>query len=213
MAIKIPFKSGGDTVNRIMPSYISDIAGLSLKDGSGNIRLSNTTTFYTAVNRIFDDLIFDTASLTQVADTNEQTIVDISGQEGILTQVKSCPITAGGNTITIRVTADGVVYEFSEVLTNGANDILCLGDFSTLIAGTSVAHNFGQVGSFGYQTPASSRSLTMLSPRESMERGGVGIPFKESLKVTIQGSSNLVVGSTSNQCAVCWYKTKPQEFS
>jgi len=199
---------GAGSSGLIMPQYVATAALVKLKDGSGTAHASNATGFYTAVERTHTDASFDTATLSVVADTNEQTIVDTSGS-GVLTQIKSSTITAGAGTVTIRATIDGTVKTFTAVLTNGGADILCIGGYEAWVTITSVSLSNAGIGDVGYAALAG-QEICMLGPRQTIAKGGVGIAFSTSLKVTIQADSALDVGSATNKASVSWYTSKPE---
>lgn len=214
MSFNIPFKSGG--VQRFMSKIIAVASNLNIKTTSNNTESDGGANFYSqGMSADFTGLDFETAQLTNVSDTLEQTIIDTgAGVSGVLTQIKSPAISAAGN-ITIRVTIDGKVTTFISEATANAQ-VMCVGDFAAWQASSVLASNssgYGDAGNSGYN-PINSNKLTMLTPKDSLFKGlPIGMVFKDSMKVTVQASVNFNAGSASNKGVAAWLNYIPEGIS
>lgn len=197
----------------LMPQYVVDNLDLNAKTAIGTVAAANTAAFFTAVELDFTPIGFDTATLSPVADTTEQTIVDTgTGVSGVLTQILSPNILAGG-VMTIRVTIDGVVTTFTATLADANVTVLCVGDFETWRASAATGGTgHGGNGNAGYAS-ATLQAMTMITPRDSLSKGlPSGMVFEDSMKVTVQGDLNLRAGSASHKAAVAWLTAIPEGF-
>jgi hypothetical protein len=189
----------------IMPQVTNAQVSISIKTATGIAATLGVAGSYTAIETDHTPVGYDTATLSQAADTTEQTIVDLSGS-GVLTNVVSPPITAGGSTMTIRVTIDGTVTTFTDVLVTAASSVLMLGGYIHRATNTVEGTSYTGLADAGY----GAQTLTMLTPNQVIERGGIGMVFKASLKVTVQGSTALTAGSASNKAIACFSLTVPE---
>lgn len=203
----------GGVAQILMPQYVQDGAQLQTKTATGTATTSNIPLFYTNLELDFTSHGFDTATLAPVSDTLEQTIVDTgTGVEGVVTQIITGGIAAAGSMMTVRVTIDGTVTTFTAVLPVINVDILCIGDFVPWVGSTSsVSVAYGGGNNVAYPADLSFFENTMLSPRDSLTRGlPHGMVFKDSMKVTVQGSTNLRGGSTTHKAVVAWLTAIPE---
>jgi len=195
-----------------MPMISMTAANINLKFSTVGTATSDTVNFYDAVEIAFEGAGFDTATLEQAVDSTEQTIVDTgTGTEGVLTQILT-PSINGTTVVTVRVYIDGSVTEFiaSEAFPSGRK--ICIGDFRPWLAVGNNAVNLG-IGSsanVGYDSINSQRVM-MLTPIDSALTGLlVGMPFSNSLKVTIQSTNGWAAGSTTHKACVAWLTNLPK---
>ena len=191
----------------IMPKYVTLDHYVYLKYG-GSVYGSNTTFFYTYLQTNFTHKPYGTATLEQAADNLEQEIMDTGvGHKGVLTHA-ICAGLSGVGDQTIRVYADDKVYTFiSEVTPVGSK--FCIGDFEQFAPNNAslAVSNLGNLDE-GY---GANTKLGMLTPAQSAAKGlPVGIPFTDRLRVTVQGSVNFNVGSTTNKCVAAWLNYIPE---
>jgi len=193
----------------IMPQFTAEHHLVFLKAGLSVSHQSNSANFFGQLQNNWSQYGFETAAHPQSANTLEQTIVETgAGHEGVLAHVM-CGGLSGTGDITIRVTADGEVHTFLvEGITNSRR--FCIGDFVQFSPSTDSNLSTGEFSAFdaGYQT---TRPLGMVTPNDTASKGmKIGIPFEDSLKVTMQGSVNFNVGSSSNKSVAVWLTHIPQ---
>jgi len=183
-----------------MPAYtVKSSAGLSLKSATGTVVDATAAGFWTAVDLTHTPQGWESVKLAAAAATTEQTILDIT-DVGVLTQVVA-PELSGSGTMTIRVTADGTLTTYiSETIGTGSR--FCIGSFlgarPTSVAGDGAGISSENDAGFD----ATGDQVTLLTPLQALQAGGVGIKFKTSLKVTIQGSVNITgTAEKLNGCA------------
>ena len=193
--------TGGSGKGMVMPQFISDTVDVGIKDGLTSTENSTTAGFYAALELDYSSTVFDVTTLSQLADQLEQTIIDTgTGFEGVLTQILGPRITAGG-TVTIRVYADSDVFTFTGVMST-TTKVLCIGDFVTFSSVTTAGSQYGGANNPGYSANTD-QTITMLTPTDTASRGMlIGIPHKDSLKVTVQGSLDLIAGGATTKCSV-----------
>ena len=201
----------GSAGGMVMPALTALTTALTIKNGAGSIRESDTSGFYMPIEADQSSGFFETATLQPVSNQLEQTIVDTgTGHTGVLTQVVAAR-TSG--TMTVRIYIDGIVHAFVGENPSAAY-VTCVGDFAPWLAqnaaGTPVG--FGGVASTGWHTTNSTRQHTMLSPEESAAKGlPVGMVFRDSLKVTIQSTGiDVTVGSASHKAVAAWLNYIPK---
>lgn len=172
----------------IMPTFTSVASNsLTLKSAAGTLAQDNTAAFWTAVDLSHTAQGWESVKLAAAADTTEQTILNIS-DKGILTQVVA-PKLSGAGTMTIRVTADGVVTTYvSETIDGDAR--FCIGHVLGYSAETSAANGQG-IGSANDDGFSVTPFALLPTPLQTLAEGNIGIKFDTSLKVTIQGSVNI----------------------
>lgn len=183
-----------------MPSYtVKDTAGLFMKTSAAGLTSGNLAAFWTAIDLSHTPQGWESNKLAATAVTTEQTIIDIT-DKGVLTHVVA-PELSGSGTMTIRVTADGVVSTFvSETIGTGAR--FCIGLFLGFQpTGTaSDGNGIGGPGDRGFE--ATNDRATIITPLQALAQGNIGIAFKTTLKVTIQGSVNITATAEKlNGCA------------
>lgn len=202
---------GGGLASLIMPTHTEiTSAQTEYKTASATATSSTSSLWKTNLTTaIGNGMGWDLAQLTVAADTNEQTVIDISGA-GILTHV-SGPGVGSSGTVTIRVTIDGVVLTFvSDTL--GSDLKFSIGDFLRAGGATS-ATNGGGIGSFedrGYGISLAGADM-MTTPAQSILRG-VGLKFTASLKVTVQGSVNLSAADGRKEASAHYLDYIPEGF-
>jgi len=200
----------GGRAQMLMPQYMRDRAEVSLKDTVNTSKLANTTAFYSAFETDFTPIGFDTATLIPLVNTLEQEIMNTgTGAEGVLTQIKSSSMNPAG-IMTIRVYIDGgspIIFTSTLPLTT---DVLCVGDFvpwEGASGSISVGYHGGNNGGYA---PIITQNLGMLAPSDSLSRGlPNGLVFKDSLRVTIQGGTNLS-GTPMDKACVAWLTSIPE---
>ena len=174
---------------------------------------ATNSTFYTRIGADHTLQGFDTATLDNTTGTEKQTIVDTgTGKEGVLTGVLLPAITAAG-TQTITVTIDGSVTTFTPDLspTSTTNRVL-LGDFVPWKATTttSTGQNYGSADNGGYGTSAN-QEITFITPIDSLARGlPIGMVFEDSMKVEIETTGAIEVGSATNKAVAVWLTSIPE---
>lgn len=184
----------------IMPSFtVKATAGVNLKTNLGTVVAANAAGFWTAVDLSHTPQGWESVKLAAAANTTEQTILDIT-DEGVLTHVVA-PELSGSGTMTIRVTADGVVTTYiSETIGAGAR--FCIGHILGVF-GNSAATGASGISSGrdpGFDDTVDYGMVT--TPLQALQEGKIGIPFKTALKVTIQGSVNISgTAQLLNACA------------
>jgi hypothetical protein len=201
---------GGGEKRLIMPQYSGVASSLTIKDGISTEYNGASASFYTSLEVDNTDFGFDVATLQANSDQLEQTIVDTgTGSQGVITQIKSPNLDANAGVI-IRVYIDDkdpLVFE-REILATSSGYTLCVGDFKTWRNDLSGA---ATVGIGGYFDPGygNTKYLIMLKPTSTISEGVIGIPFSDSMRVTVQGTGANLLGSTSNKAAVCWLTSLP----
>lgn len=198
------FTSGGSGL--ILPQRTLAVSAMTVKTAKGTREFLNAAPAYTAIEQDFSRFGFITATMSPVADTTEQTIIDVTGEAGVLTQVISPTISTANSDMIIKVTVDGVDKEFTGKLVTSGTDVLTLGGFRTWEAATASEANYGQQNDGGYNTGQLSALLT---PPQAIELG-MGIPYETSIKVTVQGSDNLTAGSATHKAVACRFLTIPE---
>jgi len=168
----------------IMPSSaVAATTNLTIKDSAAGVSTANTAAFWTAIDLSHTSLGYESDKLAAAANTTEQTIVDISG-EGVLTHV-AAPELSGSGTMTIRITADGVVTTYvSETI--GTGQRFLVGHYKGWGAS---GVQIGGSNDSGYSNTITSTIIT--TPNQAISDATTGIKFTTSLKVTIQGSVNI----------------------
>ena len=198
--------SGGGLIFPSVPAYQGNIR---IKNGSNTIYADISSTFYGQLEVSHTAAGFETATLQQAANTNEQTIVDVSGA-GVLTNIMSCALSSPGvGDITIRITIDGKETAITTTTSSLGYKVL-MGGFTSNDPTSSLAITIGGGKDLGFVPLGSSRKFQMLTPIQVIQEGIVGMVFKESLKVTIQGSINLSTGSAANKCVVGYFASIPE---
>lgn len=200
--------AGGGGSGFIFPHYIAPSGRIALQSNGSAVK-ADSLAFWTAVSLSKTLAGYETDRLTGALDTTEQTIVDISGGGGILTQIISPRITSG--TLTIRVTTDGNLETFTVVI--GATTArVCMGDIVFIKTSSTLANSSGQgsTSDTGFDDPTStSRTILYSTPTWAVAKK-IGMPFEESLKVTIQSSVALTdVGNYDNEMGCNYLNTLP----
>lgn len=184
-----------------MPATTNDSNTILVKDGSASAVDSSVAGFWTAIDKVHTPYGWESVSKTTLADTTEQTIVDISGQAGVLTHVLGPGLSATG-ILTIRVTADGTLTTFISETLGAANRRFCIGHFPGWLAtgSTSTHTGIGSRNDAGYSIVSQGAMIT--TALQALKEALVGITFKTSLKVTVQGSVNLAAGDNGKAAAI-----------
>lgn len=204
---KVPSAGAG---NLIFPASAT-ITGfdVQIKTATNGIASANAVSFWNAIDLSHTTLGWESVKLITAFDTTEQTIVDTSGI-GVLTHVLA-PELSGSGTMTIRVTADGVVSTFvSETITIGAR--MLVGDFkgwASMIAAADITRGIGSSGDAGYEAGAST-PVTMSNPIQAVTDSRIGIKFKSTLKVTVQGSVTPTGSANLRNAAACYTLSIPE---
>jgi len=202
MTIEVGKPTGG----LIMPQRTSLLADIEIRTSPTAFSNLSLAAAYTAIELDFTPFGFDTATLQQTSDTTEQTVIDVSGQSGVLTNVVSPSLVSGGGTVTVRVTVDGSLKTFIATLVTSNSSVMYLGGTAGW-GGSTAAVNYGANQDFGYSL---NPQFIMLNPAQAIEQGVIGIPFKNSLKVTVQGSTNLRAGGATNKSVVAFLTSLPE---
>lgn len=203
MTIELSSKGGGGL---IMPQY--NPGQVYIKAAEGSATGASSVAFWDAINLPHTEFGFESVSLVATSDTSEQTIVDISGQEGVLTHVLT-PAMAIAGVMTVRITKDGKVLTFTSPSYAGATRF-CVGHFPWVRAdaSVSVATAFYGARDGGYGNTAATYA-TLSTPAQAI-LDFTGIKFKDSLKVTIQGSSAIHASLYWQNAAACYLTSIPE---
>ena len=206
-------KSGGGKI-LLMPNLAAPAAGVSIVTNTGNENTSTEAGFYTSIEIDHTIMGFEAATLSPVANTLEQTIVDTgTGKQGVLTSLMSPQSSSGASIMTIRVTADGKETVFTQVMDIANNTVMILGDALPWIAQTSNSNavGYGTGQHVSYFTVASLQDMVLVTPYDTLTRGlNVGVVFEDSLKVTVQCDANLRAGSTTHKAIAAWLNYIPE---
>lgn len=205
MAIETRNLFGGGGL--IMPQI--SIGAITMKTLAGTVQDSNDAGFFTAIDLSHTEQGYESVSLTAAADTTEQTVVDITGSEGVLTHAMAPELAAGGVS-TIRVTIDGAVTTFTSEAFAGGNVRFCAGHFPWVQATVSPTNNAGFYGSndAGYEVSGTIRA-TISTPNQAI-LSLIGMKFTDSLKVTVQGSTAITATTDRNKAVVCYLTSIPE---
>jgi len=173
---------GGEAV-LIMPSLAMATTNDLFIKNIGVVSTAEAAGYWTAIDLSHTSLGWESDKLAAAANTTEQTVIDVSGN-GVLTLVVA-PELSGSGTMTIRVTADGVVSTFvSETI--GTGQRFLIGHFKDWgVPGTGI----GDSSDTGYSNTQTNSITT--TPPQAINEASIGIKFQTSLKVTIQGSVNI----------------------
>lgn len=207
MTIEVGKAGGGKSLS--MPTFKFSEASIKIKTSNNASEPSNGAAFYTEIEAVnLEDFGIEVVTFLPVANSLEQTIIDITGQTGILTNAMSPKLTATTGNMTIRVTADGTLHTFVGFLdsTFFGSFKLVVGDMVLYDAGTTLSDGSGIISAKDSGWRDANTPMFMVNPSQVVSRGLFGIPFKTSLKVTFQGASNVVVGSASHKAMVAWQK-------
>ncbi len=198
------FSGGGGGL--VFPSTRLAPGDIKIKTAGATSLASNVTGFYTALEINYAAVEFDVATLQQVSNTLEQTIVNVSGS-GVLTNILSCTLDSSGD-MTIRITIDGELTTITRTISGSGTKIL-IGGYRSVTPQTASgpSASYGSESDTGYMLAT---VIQMLTPIQVVERGGVGMPFNSSLTVTIQGSVSLTAGASSHKCAVGYTLSLPE---
>ncbi len=211
MAINIPYASGGGgKVFLPLAETLIHNQAIALIDASGSLLASNASGFYTVIENP-DSLEkgWQADTLVVAGNTTEQTILDESGQGGVLTHILSPRLTTVG-THTIRVTLDNEVYTFVSSTDPSNAQRFCLGYFGHFSPGTSTSFPGGNnARSFGDLAEIGTRQYWLPNPVEALQFG-IGMPFENSIKVTYQSSVNPQTGNETGKCSVLRTATIPK---
>tara|TARA_R110002020_G_scaffold445824_1_gene657771 strand:+ start:1561 stop:2409 length:849 start_codon:yes stop_codon:yes gene_type:complete len=195
--------SANNTKKLVMPSISIQELNLKLKSTFSNVFSSAVSSFWSEIDASHTTFGYESVSLSATSDTTEQTIVDVTGL-GVLTHVIA-PVLSGTGTMTIRVTIDGVVKTFiSESLLIGSNSHrFCIGDFQN----TEPTGSAGSGSGYGSEKDhgwSNSNQAFVTTPIQCLQRALIGMPFKTSLKVTIQGSVNITSTAENSKAAALY---------
>jgi len=193
---------GGDL---IMPQY--NPVTVSLKAATGSSETADIADFWVAIDLSHTNLGYESVSLDCASDTTEQTIVDISGQSGILTHVLAPELDAAG-IMTVRVTIDGIVTAFLSPSYSVGNIRSCIGHFLWIQAETSTSIATAAAGARdgGYDN-AGVRATLSTPPQAILDK--IGMKFNSSLKVTVQGSTAIETVAQRKKAAACYLTSIP----
>jgi len=173
-----------------MPQASCVGAQCRVKTDAGGIADSTAAGFWTAVDISKTDQGWESVSLTTTADTTEQTIINIT-EPGVLTHVLA-PGLSGAGVVTVRVTIDGTVITFTSP-TLAADERFCVGHFlgttgSSASTTSSTGAGLGSSRDPGYSI---NFALLMTASPQALVESRIGMIYKTSLVVTVQGSVNL----------------------
>lgn len=203
---------GGGTP-MFMPSFSCRSAGVGISTNSSNENISTEAGFYTAIEADHTTNGFESATLSPVSNTLEQTIVDTgSGKSGILTSVMSPRSSAAASIMTIRVTIDGIETLFTRIIDTAGDHVMILGVSRPWLATSDTLTNAGYNEGLhvGYFTSNPAQSVSLLTPFDSVTLGlNIGMIFKDSLKITVQCDSNLTAGSATHKAIASWLNYIP----
>lgn len=190
--------------NLIMPEIIA--SQVWIKRSTLADELADASLFWAVIDSSKTSRKWESVSLTPTADTTEQTIVDTTG-EGLLTHIAASEL-SGSGTMTIRITIDGTLKTFISP-TIGINTRFLMGAFE-LFATTEVAANGAGISSGFDGGYGAGELVTMTTSPQAIRAGGMGMIFKTSLKVTIQGSVNLTGTAERVKSAVSYSNYIPE---
>jgi len=204
MTISVGKSSG----SLIMPSLVA----LSQNVGA---HTSNSTQsdcagigFWTAIDVDHTQSGYTTSKYSSTSDTNEQTMIDISGA-GVLTNVMTPSVTSA--TVTIIVTADGIPKTYT-IATGATADRALIGGFAPWEYNTGSTGVVGIGGEGSDYGLAQYHTLTMLTPVASILTMSmpIGIKFSTSLKVTIQSTVAWSASAQLLESCVCYLNHIPE---
>ena len=197
---------GGSGGGLIMPELSVEDVDLTMKSDVAVTPNSALAAFWTAFDLDYTIFGWTTASLNPVSNTTEQTIVDTTGQ-GVLTHVVGSALGASGF-LTIRITIDGVLKTFiSPTIPDEQRFIL--GHFMGWAAASSTV-NLGGGQDKGYNTTP---KIAMITPNQAITENRIGMIFKTSLKVTVQGSVNISSFAETKKSGVAYTLLIPEGLS
>ena len=191
------------TASLYMPATVA-ISTNSVYIGGG--KDAGQAPFWTDIDISHTPNGYESVRLAAAANTDEQTIVDTTG-EGVLTSVIA-PSPSASGVMTIRVTADGRTTTFTSA-THSANDRFIVGNFKgwRAVTGASTTASLGGASDFGYAVQS---SYYMPTPPVSIMDAPIGIKFLKSLKVTIQCSVNVTATANLLNCCACYTTSIPE---
>ncbi|MBL4622900.1 MAG: hypothetical protein JKY89_10920 [Immundisolibacteraceae bacterium] len=158
-------------------------------DSAGTTQPQNAS-FWSAITAASaKSLAADGSFITMVQNTTEQTIIDESGVEGVLTNV-ICPSTTNvGDFCTVRVTTDGTLRTFITPTSIIADGRGLVGFFKPYSRASNDGSGAGAGANHDLSWNTSSNIVLLQLPREAVELG-YGISYTDSIKVTIQVSAS-----------------------
>lgn len=204
--------TGGGNKKLIMPSFSIDASQLLLKTGPSNTYPSDNASFYTTLDTDFSSLGYETVSYQAASGQDEQTVIDTgTGNSGVITQIKA-PTAPSNDPIIIKVYVDGNdPLIFTTENSNGR--ALCVGDFKAWQPTVSTSNSGGGVGAYsdaGFSA-AATQYCTYPTPLQSLDNGlNIGIPFSDSMKITVQATVVSWPVSTSYQASAGWLTSLPK---
>ena len=131
----------------------------------------------------------------------DKTVMEVDGESGVITHIITPTVTSNGQKITVHVTVDGITtdYEFSYLRT-GFRGVLggaragVTGSDNTGFHGTVDYGSGGSTTDISFFNPLDSghwdnnpSQLYILTPKQTLD-DGIGIPFKNSMRVGISNA-------------------------
>lgn len=203
----------GAAVARIMPQTINRMGDLGLMSSVTVASFDSGAAFWTAMAVPHTGHGFESPSITTALDTTEQTIVDVVSGEGVLTQVMGPVMSSISDTATIRVTADGEVFTFVGAAVSAAINRLLVGHFfQRTLNAADIAITEGARLDYGYESHLLTIGLGLPTPQQTIAGTSIGIPFENSLKVTVQLSAAGSGVGQGPKAGCCYTNYLPQEF-
>ena len=195
------------TAGLYMPSMSAASAAAVYIKTAAAAPSANLAAFWTDIDLSHTALGYESIKLAAAANTTEQTIVDTTGA-GILTSVIA-PHLSGAGTMTVRITADNKVYTFLSP-TQAATDRYLVGSFKSYASTTGASINTGiaSANDLGFSN-ANSRYYMQIPPA-AISEALIGLRFRSSLKVTIQGSVNITATAEELNCCACYTTSIPE---
>lgn len=195
IALGITSRGGEGKVLLPLSEILIDNLDLQLITFSGAIADTNSATFWDVMgNPDSIELGWQGDVLQQATDTNEQTVIDESGEGGVVANVVSSVMSGSGGKHTIRVTVDGILHTFISPLHTGGLARFILGYIGQFSPGTTSSFPAG-INARGFSDLAeqTGKKYWLPNPVECLQFG-MGLPYEDSVKVTIQSESNPISG-------------------
>lgn len=192
----------------LFPMQQTVYGSLSAKDGTGLVVTDDASLFGGVFSQDISLLNAGNTQYTTLDNTTEQTVLSIPSGSGVLTSIV-CPIVDNiGDTITIRVTADGNTTTYTRATTI-ASERFCIGGFVKYKAQSSATAVNGYLSASDSGFDGAAPEYGMLNPMQAVELG-YGKKFESSLTVTIQVSSLDTSNTNRTYCGVAWLDYVPE---
>lgn len=205
--------SGGNPILSNIRMDLIECISVAIKDTGSTVVRDDQSNFWTRLTQ----QVKATALcqwITMVQDTSEQTIIDVSGESGVLTNVIGANVQQLGSVTTFRVTVDGKLYTYVTE-PNESNPVNLvrhvLGYFPRQTQGINTAPAGALSGPYMSYGNWETMAVGMPLPSAAVE-AGYGIPYDNSIKVTIQCSDAPQTASLGLRVGTVRFGQKFKEF-